>query len=210
MNLTHEMMEALAQPFPVEAVQWKPGATNGDKTRGLALAYVDLRHYIDRLNEVAGPDWSDDYEVQVQGTVVLCRLTMCGVTRSDVGEAPPNDENTATTALAQAFKRACVKFGLGAYLYRLPRTWVEYDAQKRRFTDKALLQLQQAITRGNGAGGDGPPPKATDVGDNGSNRTAGPTKFWTTAKELGIDRAAAQRIAKRTGTWEEKLAALAG
>ena len=68
MELTKEMMGMLAQPFPAEAIQWKPGATTQDKTRGLALAYVDLRHYIDRLNEVAGPDWSDDYEVQVQGT----------------------------------------------------------------------------------------------------------------------------------------------
>ena len=149
-RLTPEMMEALAQPFPAEAIQWKPGATTRDKTRGLALAYVDLRHYIDRLNEVAGPDWSDDYEVQVQGTVVLCRLTICGVTRSDVGEAPPNDENTATTALAQAFKRACVKFGLGAYLYRLPRMWVEYDQQRKRFTDAALARLQQSVSQGNG------------------------------------------------------------
>ena len=95
MELTKEMMEVLALPFPAEAIQWKPGATTGDKTRGLALAYVDLRHYIDRLNEVAGPDWSDDYEVQDGGKVVLCRLTLAGVTRSDVGEAAPNDGNTA-------------------------------------------------------------------------------------------------------------------
>jgi hypothetical protein len=58
MELTKEMMEALAQPFPAEAIQWKPGATNRDKTRGLALAYADLRHSIDRLNEVAGSPWS--------------------------------------------------------------------------------------------------------------------------------------------------------
>jgi len=50
------------------------------------------------------------------GKVVVCRLTIGGVTRADVGEAPPNDENTAATALAQAFKGACVKFGMGAYL----------------------------------------------------------------------------------------------
>ena len=150
-RLTAQMMEALALPFSAEAIQWKPGATNGDKTRGLALAYVDLRHYIDRLNEVAGPDWSDDYEVQEGGKVVVCRLTVCGVIRSDVGEAPPNDENTATTALAQAFKRACVKFGLGAYLYRLPRQWVEYDAQRKRFTDAALARLQQSVSSGNAA-----------------------------------------------------------
>lgn len=154
-RLTVEMMEALARPFPAEAVQWKPGATNKDKTRGLALAYVDLRHYIDRLNEVAGADWSDDYEVQDSGKVVVCRLTIAGVTRSDLGEAPPGDENTATTALAQSFKRACVKFGLGAYLYRLPRMWVEYDAQRKRFTGAALAQLQQSIIGGSSSGASG-------------------------------------------------------
>jgi hypothetical protein len=149
-HLTREMMEALAQPFAANAIQWKPGATNKDKTRGLALAYVDLRHYIDRLNEVAGPDWSDDYEVQDGGKVVVCRLTIAGVTRSDVGEAPQGDENTATTALAQAFKRACVKFGLGAYLYRLPRQWVDYDAQRKRFTNAAVANLQKSVSGGNG------------------------------------------------------------
>jgi hypothetical protein len=219
-RLTAEMMEALARPFPADAIQWKPGATNKDKTRGLALAYVDLRHYIDRLNEVAGPDWSDDYEVQDGGKVVLCRLTIAGVPRADVGEAAPNDENTATSALAQAFKRACVKFGLGAYLYRLPRTWVEYDPQHKGFTEEGLAQLQRALSGGKGQprNGDGdsrqvveePPapavqPAAAQPG-NGDAATA--TDFWRTANQLGIDRAVALDIAKREGTWAEKMAAL--
>jgi hypothetical protein len=211
-RLTEQMMEALAEPFPAEAIQWKPGATNRDKTRGLALAYVDLRHYIDRLNEVAGPNWSDRYEVQEGGKVVVCRLTIAGVTRSDVGEAPPNDENTATTALAQAFKRACVKFGLGAYLYRLPRTWVEYDAQRKRFTDAALRRLTAAVSGGNSApeparagnGDERPVPERAPAG----NGNVGPTEFWTAVRERGIDRAKAQRIAKGAGSWSEKLAAL--
>lgn len=231
-RLTEEMMEALAQPFPVEAIQWKPGATNQDKTRGLALAYVDLRHYIDRLNEVAGPDWSDDYEVQAGGTVVLCRLTIAGVTRADVGEASSNDENTATSALAQAYKRACVKFGLGAYLYRLPRMWVEYDAQRKGFTDAALAKLAK-LAGGPGpakpaAGGNGDRPEGAKVNGNGDqpaptptpdtakvngngangNGKAGPTEFWLAAKELGIDKAKAQGIASGVGTWSEKVAAL--
>ena len=212
-RLTAEMMEALAQPFEADAIQWKPGATNGDKTRGLALAYVDLRHYIDRLNGVAGPDWSDDYEVQAGGTVVLCRLTIAEVTRADVGEASSNDENTATTALAQAFKRACVKFGLGAYLYRLPRLWVEYDAQRRCFTDAAMARLQQAVSVGNTA----PEPQPVGNGDNSAeknpepqNGNADPTAFWSAVNRLGLDRASALEVAKGPGTWTEKLAALNG
>ena len=54
-RLTLEMMAALSQPFAAEAIQWKPGATNKEKTRGLALAYVGLRHYIDRLTQIACP-----------------------------------------------------------------------------------------------------------------------------------------------------------
>ena len=211
-RLTAQMMEALAQPFAAEAIQWKPGATNGDKTRGLALAYVDLRHYIARLNEVAGPDWSDDYEVQAGGTVVLCRLTLAGVTRADVGEASSSDENTATTALAQAFKRACVKFGLGAYLYRLPRPWVEYDSQKKRFTDAALHRLGTAVSDGNPA----PEPQPTGNGDKPeeedpapTNGDANPTVFWSTVKRLDFDRAKALEVAKGSGSWAEKIAALA-
>ena len=156
-RLTAEQMEALAVPFPQDAIKWKPGATNRDKTRALALAYVDPRHYIDRLNEVVGVDWSDDYEVQAGGTVVVCRLTIGGVMRSDVGEEAETDPNTATTAVAQAFKRACVKFGLGLHLYRMPARWVPYDAQKKRITDDGLRQLGTATAgsprsagRGNG------------------------------------------------------------
>jgi hypothetical protein len=187
-QLTKEMMDALARPFPAEAIQWKPGATNKDRTRGLALAYVDLRHYIDRLNEVAGIDWSDDYEVQEAGKVVLCRLTIAGVTRCDVGEAAPNEQNTATTALAQAFKRACVKFGMGAYLYRLPRMWVEYDFQRKCFTDAALTRLQRAISTGNGHGnGNGAHvPMTVPAGE-----YAGKTLAWL----LDHDRAYLARIA---------------
>ncbi len=140
-KLTQELMDKLSEPFPPEAIQWKPGATNKDKSKGLALAYADPRWYIARLNDIVGAGWSDDYDVQDGGKVVLCHLTICGVPRADIGEASGGDENTATSALAQAFKRACVKFGLGAYLYRMPRVWVEYDEQRRRFTDAALKQL---------------------------------------------------------------------
>lgn len=101
-RLTMEMMQALALPFEPEAIRWKPAATNADKTRALALPYVDSRWYLDRLDAVAGPDWSDDYKVQPSGTVVLCRLTIAGVTRADVGEAEAGDQNTATSPAGPA------------------------------------------------------------------------------------------------------------
>ena len=160
-----QMMPALVEPFDPELVKWKPQATSRDKTRGLAVAYVDVRAYQDRLNEVCGSDWSDDYELINNGTVILCRLTVAGVTRCDIGEAAASDQNTATSAIAQAFKRACVKFGLGAYLYRLPKIWAAYDEQRRQFTPTAQAELAAiagAPTNGSRREyGDG-----TDVSDN--------------------------------------------
>ena len=47
-----------------------------------------------------------------------------------------------TSAVAQSFKRACASFGLGRYLYSLPRLWAEYDPQK-----KALKAPQTIVER---------------------------------------------------------------
>jgi len=140
-TLTREQLAGLAEPFGADVIQWKPGATNRDKTSALALAYVDSRAYFDRLDAVVPGDWSDDYQVNGDGTIVTCRLTIAGVTRCDVGEKDAGDNNTTTSAAAQAFKRACAKFGLGRHLYRMPQVWADYDAQRRRFTDQALVML---------------------------------------------------------------------
>jgi len=143
------IMGDLSKPFDPALIQWKPGATTKDGLKAMALAYADTRAYVERLNVACGGEWSDDYEVQQGGTVVLCKLSIKGVTRCDIGEAPANDRNTATSALAQAFKRACAKFGLGAYLYSLPAPWVEYDSQRKRFTSVAMNKLCK-IAGGNG------------------------------------------------------------
>ena len=48
-NLTKKTLDSLAEPFPPEVIEFKPGATTSDKKKALALAYVEVRHYIDRL-----------------------------------------------------------------------------------------------------------------------------------------------------------------
>ena len=153
MELTKDMMEALAQPFSVDAVQWKPGSTTKDKSRGLALAYVDSRFYQDQLNNVIGPGWSDIYEVQVVGNKVIVTgaLTIGDTTRSDVGESELSDPNAVTTAKAQCFKRCCTAYGLGRYLYSLPSRWETFDPERKSFTKEALARLQQAVSSRNGA-----------------------------------------------------------
>jgi hypothetical protein len=127
-----QILAELREPFPAEYVEWKVGALTEDRSRALVMAYVDVRRYLERLDAVC-PDWYDRIEfVKPDGSLVKVSLTLAGVTREEVGEADPGEDNTATSAVAQALKRACAAFGLGRYLYYLPQQWVPYDPAKRR------------------------------------------------------------------------------
>jgi len=122
-----EYLERLAQPFPPEEVGFKVQSTNRDRTKGLVVAYVDARTVLDRLDEVVGSEgWQDAYEVLADHrdgsgrlVEVRCRLTLLGVSKEDVGEG-----DSLKAAFSDALKRAAVKFGVGRYLYRLPKIWV--------------------------------------------------------------------------------------
>jgi hypothetical protein len=153
------VLAALAQPFDPEAVEFKAGATTQDKARALALAYVDARVYQARLDAVA-PDWRNEYTREYAGdrVIVTCALTVAGVTRQAIGESLQAtarhdgstviEENAATSAEAQAFKRACSAFGLGRYLYSVPQVWAEYDGQRRQFTPAAVQALREMLRTG--------------------------------------------------------------
>lgn len=136
-----ELLDQLRLPFHPSMVEWKPGATKGDKA--LALAYADLRAYMNRLDEVCGMDWSIEYKPWGDNRIIAC-LTINGVTRCSTGEMAAQDEKNemgGTVAEAQALKRACAMFGLGRYLYTMPSGWADYDPATKRFTDKAKAKL---------------------------------------------------------------------
>jgi hypothetical protein len=136
----------LCKPFASALVELKPGATTKDQSRALCMPFVDSRAYQTRLDRVVGPEgWAVEYR-PLSDRAVLCRLTILGVTREDVGECNANDENAATSAVAQSFKRACSAFGLGRYLYHLPQIWAAYDAQKRQIADVAGVVAQMYAT----------------------------------------------------------------
>jgi hypothetical protein len=103
------------------------------------LAYVDARVIQDRLDEVCGvAGWQDCYRVLPDGAVV-CRLRLKigeqWITKVDVGSpsGQPDNGDRTKAAFSDALKRAAVKFGVGRYLYRLPRQWCDYDPHKREF-----------------------------------------------------------------------------
>jgi Rad52/22 family double-strand break repair protein len=137
MTTLNDIAAQLAAPFPAAQVEVKPGATSEANSTALALAYVDARLYQARLDHVAGPaGWSVTY-TPWNDRAIICRLTVLGVTREDVGESEANDPNQATSAAMQAFKRACASFGLGRYLYTdLPQLWVAAEKRGRGWAIK--------------------------------------------------------------------------
>jgi hypothetical protein len=138
---TNEVLKALAAPFATDEIRWKAQAVKGD--RALAVAYIDARAVMDRLDEVCGLNWSDGFDVLPNGSVV-CRLqvTIDGQTivKTDVGSPSdqPDEGDKVKAAFSDALKRAAIKFGVGRYLYRLPKLWIAYDAPK-----KALMSQPQ-------------------------------------------------------------------
>jgi hypothetical protein len=128
-----------------------------------------MRDYIDRLNEALGFNWEDEETISYDAhrVTVKYRLTIHigneSRTRTGDGECSDlRDENAVTTASAQAFKRACVKFGLGAALYELPRQWVDLK-NKRYIPDRTTKKLRRAYTNWTESGqwsfGDRRPPE---------------------------------------------------
>lgn len=128
------LLTQLSEPFAKEDIFWRAGAISKDKKRAQALAYAEPRVYEDRLNDVCPGDWSVKF-IPWGETRLICELTIHGVTRSSTGEFDSEKRNAVaegTVAEAQAFKRACSKFGLGRYLYDLPVMWVDFDEEKNR------------------------------------------------------------------------------
>jgi hypothetical protein len=136
---------ALAAPFEVSEVKFKPQVVKNN--RALALAYVDARVIQDRLDEVLGVEgWQDEYQLLPDGSV-MCKLTLKlgdqWITKMDVGSPSeqPDSGDRLKAAFSDALKRAAVKYGVGRYLYRLQSQWTEYDPVKKQFTRTPQLPV---------------------------------------------------------------------
>lgn len=103
----------LAQATPRSRVKTKPG-----KGGGKSLDYVDARFCMDRLDESVGPmNWKNEYKE-------VCGQLICGVsifdgdgwvTKWDVGTE--SNFEAEKGHFSDAFKRACVHWGIGRDLY---------------------------------------------------------------------------------------------
>jgi hypothetical protein len=84
--------------------------------------------------------------------VVACKLTIDGLgAHSGLGEEWADNENAATAAEAQAFKRSCACFGLGRYLYDLAGSWVDLDEKKQPVSRPKLPDWALPKRKANGS-----------------------------------------------------------
>lgn len=143
------LKEALQHPFAPDVIQFLPKDIHQEQGRVvcLALPYANKRVYEDRLNELVFGEWSSPYTppyAQGNKLIIPATVVILGVAHTDYGEAflettsksgtTREEENTATEAYSQAFRRTCAKFLLGRYLYDLPRLTLPYDPQTKRIT----------------------------------------------------------------------------
>ena len=118
--------DALKAPFQINKIRWRVGARTKDKTKGIALAYIDARDVMQRLDQTCGClGWQNRYtHVTPQGVVCEIGILNMGewVWRANgAGETQVEGEKGA---MSDAFKRAAVQWGVGRYLYALPNVWV--------------------------------------------------------------------------------------
>jgi len=123
-------LKKLFDPFPPSQVSWRVGATNKDKTKGIALAYIDARDVMDRLDDVCGPEnWQVEYPFPG-----CCKIGILSKTKYVDGEWIWKSNGAGETKVegekgqySDAFKRAAVLWGIGRYLYDLDSPWVELE-----------------------------------------------------------------------------------
>ena len=151
----NELLAELEVPFSPDQVQWRVTSTTKDNKRGQIVPYANPRAYTDRLNALFSPQgWTREYKVETISNItrvrkgesilsgkvlVTCTVTIFGLwSHSGTGEEWADDDNSVTSADAQAFRRACSCFGLGRSFYDIPARWVDLDQSLRTIRTPVL------------------------------------------------------------------------
>lgn len=127
---TEDDVKLLFAEFDRAAISWRAQSVTKEGNKAMALAYIDARDVMDRLDSVIGAaDWQDRYEFS--GARTICYLSIKigdeWVTKAD--GAGDTDVEAEKGAISDAFKRAAVKWGIGRYLYALPAPWVPCESR---------------------------------------------------------------------------------
>lgn len=217
----------LCAPFPANQVKWIPKATNGDKTRALAVPYIDPRDVAERLDQVLGPlGWAVDHKNVAGQTITGIGINHPEnenwIWKWDVGfNSSSDDEVSVKGSVSDGLKRAAILWGIGRYLRRVEGTWVDYDSQKKKL--KKIPQLPEWALPGGEKSTEfqstrthvpidqdmaqdvpeldpeGPPPDQKLISGNGNGKVGddATTQFWLLVRSVGISPTGAREILDR-------------
>lgn len=160
--------------FDPRAISWRAQSVSKkdpENPKAMALAYIDARDVMARLDEVCGPEnWQDSYTETPSGRVI-CTISILTnsyvdgtaqwVSKSD--GAGSTDIEGDKGGISDAFKRAAVKWGIGRYLYDMPTPWVPcklWNDKWSEWTPAGLKELERV------AKGNAPASKITDAESN--------------------------------------------
>ncbi len=129
-NITYlkDLITKLSVPIPH---QWRVQSFSKTRAQATVMAYIDARDCIDVLNEHAVYGWHREH-IEVDKKV-YCKvgIVMPDNTiqwRSDCGIESQADKEKGQSS--DSFKRACVNFGIGRFLYDLPIQYVDANEIK--------------------------------------------------------------------------------
>lgn len=138
-----DIFKALASEFPHEAISWRAQSVTKDGTKAMALAYIDARDVMRRLDDVCTPaGWQCRYPHADKKTICEIGIKVGDEWVWKANGAGDTDIEAEKGAVSDAFKRAAVLWGIGRYLYDMPAPWVpcetsEYNGKKqwKRWTE---------------------------------------------------------------------------
>lgn len=160
------MFEKLRAHFPEKDISWRPSHMNHQKTQAMALAYIDSRDVMERLDAVCGPAGWQSEHFDCGGGRMGCKIGIYikadhtgpevygqWIWKSDGAGATQVEGDKG--AFSDAFKRAAVSWGVGRYLYAMGATWVPCETHERngktvfkRFKDDPWAHVANKVWRG--------------------------------------------------------------
>lgn len=138
------LLKQLKDPFDAKFVKWRVGATNKDKTKGIAIAYIDSREVMKRLDDVCGIGGWRDRHSPVEGGFICeidIKIDEEWITRSNA--AGNTKVEPIKGGASDAFKRAASTWGVGRYLYYLPNVWVAIKPQGNSYALAEIPELPE-------------------------------------------------------------------
>lgn len=145
----NEIKTKLEAQFTDKELEYRVGATNADKTMGLALIYIQARAIQNRLDEVVGiENWRVSY-IEISGGFIATleiRINNEWIAKQD--GANSTDYEAIKGGISCAFKRAASVWGVGRYLYEVESKWfpIEQRGKSYVFKETPVLSIRNQDT----------------------------------------------------------------